>query len=1097
MLQDIIIIFTTFMNGFKKEKIHISALKKAFIEKKKKKASSRYIVLYTVLLVLFLGFFSAVIMGIYYLHDIPSISKIESDVLPESTIIYDRNGGELYNLYDKEKRTYVTYERISGHMRDAIVSMEDKTFFENQGIDFRGLVRSGWDYITGKTDKIQGTSTISQQLIKNVFLSAERSIDRKIKEIYLSYELNSKYSKEKILELYLNKISFGNNAYGIEEASKTYFNKSSKDLWVLGSSILASLPKWPSYYSPYSHRDRLMGYLYVYDKDAPKDITQVDTTEKFAQYKTHVEDFKTFFTGLEFKPFSQDKLTICNLKAEFLKKKFPLDSDGCTTLNYGNLLSFLNSIKIEHTSTGTMTESGAVANDEIPKTLVLEYNTGRKDLVLGRMFEDGKIKGDEYKNAFIGGLEFQFQKYQEKIKYPHFVFYVKDYLENRYGKDFESQGGLNIYTTIDPILQDKAEELVAKQVKINIAKYGAKSAALVSMDNKTGQILAMVGWADYFNGEEDGNVNIITSKRQPGSSFKPIVYTLAISKNPIGPDTPIFDVKTKFSKWEPSNYDEKFLGKMSVKKALDYSRNIPAAKMFYLAGGEASVVDFAESLGITSFNKDGEYGVPLAIGTGELKPIELLRAYSVFANGGYRKDLTPIMKIEDKKGNIIEQYTENAGKYVVSDAATYIISTILSDASSRPGDFWNNVLTLKDRPVAAKTGTSNKDVSTGKKKQILPRDLWTAGYTPQITTVVWAGNVDGSETKGSCDGLNCAAPIWHDFMEAAHKNLPKEEFKKPDSIYSATISKISGRLASESTLDAFQISSIFAVKPTEYEEPFKETEIDSLCNGKVTDSTPKDAIKRGYLANIDPIIDGYNKDWLPPIYDWMKSEEGVSYFSGSKNIFTRESDEICVRPNADISKISVSSQFKDGWVYPMGKYSFEMYFTSDNPITRLEVLRDETLVKSLQIEDKSTGMYKVPPMEFDSTFSGSHTLVFRAIDRYGYMGSSSISVTFEERSGGPEITVTSPLKESAVTRIYPDQYFNLRFSVSSRSDEMLGVNVFVDGKLLKILGKGTDFTVAINETRDMMVGEHIIEIEAFDSKLRKTRKSVPFEIISK
>ncbi len=365
------------------------------------------------------------------------------------------------------------------------------------------------------------------------------------------------------------------------------------------------------------------------------------------------------------------------------------------------------------------------------------------------------------------------------------------------------------------------------------------------MDNKTGQILAMVGGADYFNGDEDGNVNIITSKRQPGSSFKPIVYTLAISKNPIGPDTPIFDVKTKFGDWEPNNYDEKFLGKMSVKKALDYSRNIPAIKMFYVAGGEASIVEFAESLGITSLNRDGQYGAPLAIGTGELKPIELLQAYSVFANGGYRKDVTPIMRIEDKKGNIVDQYSESAGKYVVSDAAAYIISTILSDAKSRPGDFWNNVLTLKDRPVAAKTGTSNKDVTKeGKKKQILPRDLWTAGYTPQITTVVWAGNVDGSETKGSCDGLNCAAPIWHSFMEVAHKNLKKEEFKKPASVFSATISETSGRLASESTPSNLRVTSIFAVKPTEYEGVSKMIEVDSLCNGKVTDSTPKDAIKK-------------------------------------------------------------------------------------------------------------------------------------------------------------------------------------------------------------------------------------------------------------
>lgn len=930
------------------------------------------------MLVFFLGLFSVLAVAVYYLHDVPAISKIESDVLPESSVIYDRNGGELYNLYSKEKRTYVSYDQISSHMRDAITSAEDKTFFENPGIDFRGLVRAGLNYITGKTDKVQGTSTISQQLIKNVFFNSERTTARKAKEIYLSYELNNKYSKEKILELYLNKISFGNNAYGIEEASKTYFNKSSKDLGVLGSSILASLPKGSSYYSPYAHRDRLMGYFSVHELDNAKDLIKLENNEENAQYQDLIEKFQEFLSGLEFKPLSEDKLSVCNVKKEYLKKSYSIDSSGCTTMDYSDLLTFLNNIKVEgqvtevastpvvmekpaakkgaiaKTVVATTADSSDTAASDEKKTMVLEYNTGRKDFVLGRMFEDGKIKPEEYQGALIGGLDFQFQAYREDIKYPHFVFYVKDYLENKYGKDFEAQGGLKIYTTIDPKLQDKAEELVTKQVKINATKYGAKSAALVSMDNKTGQILAMVGGADY-NGSEDGNVNVITSKRQPGSSFKPIVYTLAISKNPIGPDTPIFDLKTKFGEWEPNNYDEKFLGKMTVKKALDYSRNIPAIKMLYLAGGEASVVDFSEALGITSLNKDGGYGAPLAIGTGELKPLELLQAYSVFANGGYRKDINPILKITDTKGNLIEKYTDSPGKSIVSDAAAYIISTILSDASSRPNDFWNNVLTLKDRVVAAKTGTSNKDVTKGKKKQILPRDLWTAGYTPQITTVVWAGNVDGSETKGTCDGLNCAAPIWHDFMEAAHRNLPKETFKKPESVFSATISQISGRLATDSTPDRLKVTSIFAVKPTEYEGSFKEVEIDELCGGKVTENTPEDSIKKGYIAtNISPIIDGYDKSWLSSISGWTRSGAGASYFAGTENIVTEASDEVCVRPNARLSKITVSASFKDGGSYPLAKYPFEIRYISDNTVKRLEMLNDGKLVQKFSVPETNS-----------------------------------------------------------------------------------------------------------------------------------------------
>jgi penicillin-binding protein 1A len=385
------------------------------------------------------------------------------------------------------------------------------------------------------------------------------------------------------------------------------------------------------------------------------------------------------------------------------------------------------------------------------------------------MLEDNKLTPEEFKSVVIDAIDFEFKRNISSIKHPHFVMFVQEYLTRKYGDDFFDQGGLQIYTTINPKLQDKAEALVSAQAKINRDKYGAKSAALISLDNSTGQILSMVGGPDYSNTAEQGQVNITTSLKQPGSSFKPIVYSLAMSRDAIGPETPIYDVDTTFGKWNPDNYDRKFLGKMKIKTALDYSRNIPAIKLFKVAGGESEVVKHARNIGINSLRDDGKYGMPLALGTGELKPLELAAAYSVFATNGWRRDPDPILKIVDKKGNIIDEFIESNGKYVFSDGSSYLLSTILSDSTARPSAFWNNVLTLKDRPVAAKTGTSNKDVSEGGAKKILPRDLWTAGYTPQITTVVWAGNVDGSETKGNCDGLNCAAPIWRDYMEFAHK----------------------------------------------------------------------------------------------------------------------------------------------------------------------------------------------------------------------------------------------------------------------------------------------------------------------------------------
>lgn len=1013
----------------------------------------RFLALYVGLTLVSFGFFAVAVVYFAFLHSLPSIETIEKDVLPESTVIYDRNGGELYKLYNEEKRTYVGYSGISDSMKNAIIAAEDKTFFENPGIDLKGLVRSGVNYAFGKTDKIQGTSTISQQLIKNTFLSNERSMERKVKEIYLSYRLNSKYSKEKILELYLNKISFGNNAYGVEEAAKTYFGKSAKDVGVLGSTILASLPKGPTYYSPFSHRDRLMGYLYAYSEGGEADKIFVDTPEKMKEYAKLVESFKKTVAALDIKRKSTEDAEVCGLSQDTLKKDYDIGSDGCADIQYKNFLGLLNDIRIDSgtgaaISTGTgKTSSGSVSDQKT----YLEYSTGRKDFVAGRLLEDGKITPEEYKNVIIGGLEFQFRKYSENIKYPHFVFYVKDYLEQKYGKEFESQGGLKIYTTIDPVLQDKAEDLVKKQVAINKDKYGAKSAALVSLDNKTGQILSMVGGPDYFDEENGGNVNMVTARRQPGSSFKPIVYALAISKEAISPDTPVYDVETKFGKWEPDNYDRKFMGKMKVRTALDYSRNIPAIKMFWVAGGESDVVKFARSLGILSLQEGANYGAPLAIGTGEVKPIEMLSAYSVFANAGWKKEIVPILRIEDRKGNVVDRYVESNGKYVFSDAASYVLSTIISDAKSRPSDFWNNVLTLKDRPVAAKTGTSNKDVSVGKEKKILPRDLWTAGYTPQITAIVWAGNVDGTETKGTCDGLNCAAPIWHDYMEFAHRNLPKEQFKKPDSVYSATISTISGKLASENTPESFRVTSVFAVKPTAYENSMKEIEVDSLCNGKVTESTPADAVEKGYLINVNPIIDSYETDWLGPIKSWVRSEAGSAYFAEAKgNIITDFEDKVCERPGESSSRISVSTNLADVGVRPVGNNAIEVGYEADNPIVKLKFLRDGELFKEIAIEgEKVSGTYRNGTFDFDDSFIGEHTLDVVAVDKYGYSGKTSVVVMFGKGNNeDPVITVSNPPDSSV--KIYADQFFNLRFSVAD-ANEIVANNLVLDGKLWKIL----------------------------------------------
>ncbi|MFK7780643.1 MAG: transglycosylase domain-containing protein, partial [Candidatus Gracilibacteria bacterium] len=615
-------------------------------------------------LILFFIIFS--LLGGYYLYNkhivgLPLVSELENLEIAESSIIYDRDGNELYKIF-KEKRTYVPIEDINENMINAIIAIEDKRYWTNPGVDVIGLFRAGLNYIIGNASGVKGTSTLTQQLIRNTIIKNEKSLDRKIKEIYLAYKLTSSVSKEKILELYLNKISYGHNAFGIEEAAKTFFGKSSKDIGVLESSILASLPKGPTYYSPYNHPDRVIGYPYIYTseneilEETIKIISKKDTiinAEILSKFTNFINDLKAS------KLQGTNKILICNIKKEYFKNPIRVDNDGCSIIEYPDLIGFLNSIKIP------------VENSFI------EYETGRKDRVLGRMLEDNYINFEEYKDSIISAIGMKFNEARENIKSPHFVFYVKEYLEEKFGQEIVSIGGLKIYTTLDPKLQEKAEELIEKQSEINATKFAADNAALVSIDNKTGEILSMVGGRDYFDIDNKGNVNIITSKLQPGSTFKPFVYSLGILNNPIGTKTPIYDLETNFtSGYTPSNFDGSFMGKINIATALNNSRNIPAIKMFFMAGGESVIVNFMKKLGVESLKTHGMYGAPLSLGTGEMTPLELATAYSVFANLGIKREITPILKIVDSKGNIIEERIEKEEeKQIMSENQAYIINS--------------------------------------------------------------------------------------------------------------------------------------------------------------------------------------------------------------------------------------------------------------------------------------------------------------------------------------------------------------------------------------------------------------------------------------
>ena len=405
----------------------------------------------------------------------------------------------------------------------------------------------------------------------------------------------------------------------------------------------------------------------------------------------------------------------------------------------------------------------------------------RKNLVLSRMSELGFTTKEEYEKAKNEIVVFSPQA-TTGIRAPHFVFFIKDYIEDKYGGELIEKGGIKVTTTLDYGLQSKGEKIVKEGALQNEKDWNGGNASLVAIDPKTGQILTMIGSRDYFDKGIDGNFNVATASRQPGSSFKPFIYATAFNKG-FTPDTVLFDLPTEFQTtcnaygqalpghsqadcYKPDNYDGKFRGPLSLRDGLGQSINIIAVKLFYLAGLTDSLRT-AEDMGISTLTDINRYGLTLVIGGGEVKLLDMTEAFGVFANDGLRNPYTGILKIEDKSGKILEEFTPSPREVLPKNTAL-TISNIMSDEKARVPTFGaHSALFIPGRDVAVKTGTTNNN-----------KDAWTIGYTPSISVGVWAGNNDNKPMKKG--GVSMAGPIWNKFMNEALKNLPDEKFEAPN-----------------------------------------------------------------------------------------------------------------------------------------------------------------------------------------------------------------------------------------------------------------------------------------------------------------------------
>ncbi len=593
------------------------------------------------------GLVFGVITVAWVSKDLPDPDKLTDRKIAQSTKIYDRTGEHLlYEIFTDQRRTIIDYDEIPQQLIDAVIATEDTKFYEHGGIRPLSIARAiFFGAFTSK--RIGGTSTLTQQLVKNAILTNERSIIRKIKEIILSVRLEQKYTKKQILKIYFNEIPYGSTNYGVEAASLNYFGKSVGELELGQLASLAGLPKAPS--------------RYLRNKDALKQ---------------------------------------------------------------------------------------------------------RRDFVLKRMFEEGFISEEEKNKE--QAKEVTLEQRFDNIRAPHFVLHVKEQLIEQFGENTVNTEGLHVVTTLDWDKQLAAEKAVTEAGKEKLEKAEANNASLVALDPETGHILAMVGSYDFFDEDIDGQFNVATQgNRQPGSSFKPIVYTAAFEKG-YTPETVLYDTVTDFAvsgkSYKPLNYNLKELGPVSMRQALQGSMNIPAVKTLYLVGAEKGI-EFAERLGYTTLS-EGSFGLSLVLGGGEVKLLEHVSAYSVFANDGVRHEPTSVIEVTDSKGDEIFKWKKKKGERIIDKEIAATISNVLSDDAARAFAFGRGgVLTVPGHNVAAKTGTTNAYV-----------DAWTVGYTPKLAAGVWAGNTDNTPMKRGFGGSKVAGPIWNAFMKEALKDTPAQTF---------------------------------------------------------------------------------------------------------------------------------------------------------------------------------------------------------------------------------------------------------------------------------------------------------------------------------
>lgn len=616
---------------------------------------------------------------IYYANDISDQERLMNRN-NTGVALLDKNGEVFYSIGRAKPHELLPLDQISDTTKKALLASEDKDFYNHSGFSIVSIIKAMYANIASRDATGYGGSTLTQQLAKNTLLTANQTFLRKYQELAISVAIEQQYTKDEILDMYLNSVYFGENAFGIKDAAMTYFDKAPKDLTLAESSMLVGVLPAPSAYSPIS----------------------------------------------------------------------------------GNM----------------------------------EYAKERQQTVLMRMVTNKFITNEEKNAAQSEELVYSAEATKTNTIAPHFAEMVVEELNKKYGEERVARSGYQVKTTLDMAMQKQLSESVDANMPY-IERNGGSNASAVAIDPTTGEVRALVGSADWTN-PEWGKVNMVTTPRQPGSSFKPIYYAEALAQGVVTPATILADVPTDFSGYKPLNASRTFSGDVTVRQALSRSLNIPAVKVMQKLSVEESMVT-AKRMGIELDDKT-DYGLSLALGSVEASLLQMTNAYAAFANQGQQFDPVSIISIDDKFDKTIFT-SKTRSKEVQTPQGSYLISNILSDTNARAPIFGSS-LTVRGRTAAVKTGTTDNS-----------RDAWTIGYTPQLAVGVWVGNNNNDTMLNGGSGM--AGPIWVRAMQTILADQPNAAFPMPTGVVQRSVCYGSGALASNDGSNTYKEYFLGSALPTE------------------------------------------------------------------------------------------------------------------------------------------------------------------------------------------------------------------------------------------------------------------------------------------